>query len=409
MIRPSRAAFAFIFITVALDMLALGIIVPVLPKLVVAFEGGDVAHAARIVGVFGFAWSAMQFLASPIVGAMSDRYGRRPVVLLSNFGLGLDYLVMAVAPSVSWLFVGRIVSGITSSSYSTASAYIADVTPPDQRAAKFGLLGAAFGLGFIIGPAVGGVLGDISLRLPFWVAGGLSLVNAAYGYFILPESLPPEKRAHVPWHMANPLGSLTFLRAHPELLALGATFFLYYFAHEVYPTLFVLYGDYRYGWSARELGLTLALFGVGSTITSALLIGPIVRRIGERNAMILGLSLSAMGALVISLAYTGALFFLSIPIASLGGLSSPSLMAIASRQASETEQGRLQGAIGSLQGVALMIAPLVLSQIFAISIQQGGRTLAGVPFAFGALVTLVALLLAARATRGMRFARASNV
>jgi MFS transporter, DHA1 family, tetracycline resistance protein len=399
MIRPSRAAFAFIFITVTLDMLALGIIVPVLPKLIVAFEGGDVAHAARIVGVFGFAWSAMQFLASPVVGAMSDRFGRRPIVLLSNFGLGLDYLVMAIAPSVAWLFVGRIVSGITSSSFPTASAYVADVTAPEQRAAKFGMLGAAFGLGFIIGPAVGGVLGDIDLRLPFWVAGGLSLANAAYGFFILPESLPPEKRARVPWHMANPLGSLSFLRAHPELLALGATFFLYYFAHEVYPTLFVLYGDYRYAWSARELGLTLALFGLGSTITSAFLIGPIVKRIGERNAMILGLSLSAASALVIALAYTGTLFLLSIPLASLGGLSSPSLMAIASRQASETEQGRLQGALGSLQGIAMMMAPLVLTQLFSASIQRGGQPLAGVPFAFTSLVLLAALLLAARATR----------
>lgn len=408
MIRPSRAAFAFIFITVALDMLALGIIIPVLPKLIVAFEGGDVAHAAKIVGVFGFAWSAMQFLASPLVGAISDRFGRRPVVLLSNFGLGLDYLVMAMAPSVSWLFVGRLVSGVTSSSFPTASAYVADVTPPDQRAAKFGLLGAAFGLGFIIGPAVGGILGDIDLRLPFWVAGGLSLANAAYGYFILPESLPPERRARVPWHMANPLGSLSFLRAHPELLALGATFFLYYFAHEVYPTLFVLYGDYRYAWSARQLGLTLALFGVGSTITSAFLIAPIVRRIGERNAMIVGLSLSAASALAIALAYTGTLFLLSIPLASLGGLSSPSLMSIASRQASETEQGRLQGALGSLQGIAMMVAPLVLSQIFASSIQRGGQTFAGVPFAFTSLVLLMALLLAARATRTTRVTRSST-
>jgi len=399
MLRPSRAAFAFIFITVALDMVALGIIVPVLPKLVVAFEGGNVARAARIVGLFGFSWAAMQFLASPIVGAMSDRFGRRPVVLLSNFGLGLDYLVMALAPSVSWLLAGRLISGITSSSYPTASAYIADVTHPDERAAKFGLMGAAFGLGFIIGPAVGGVLGDINLRLPFWVAGGLSLANAAYGYFILPESLPPEKRAHVPWHMANPLGSLSFLRAHSGLLVLGATYFLYYFAHEIYPTLFVLFGDFRYGWSASQLGLTLAFFGIGSMVASAFLIGPIVKRIGERNALLLGISLAATSSLVIALAYSGTLFLLSIPIASLGGLTSPSFMAIASRQASETEQGRLQGALGSLQGIAMMVSPLVLTEIFAVAIQRGGKPFAGVPFAFVTLVLCVALMLAARATR----------
>jgi len=399
MLRPSRAAFAFIFITVALDMVALGIIVPVLPKLVVAFEGGNVARAARIVGLFGFSWAAMQFLASPIVGALSDRFGRRPVVLLSNFGLGLDYLVMALAPSVSWLLAGRLISGITSSSYPTASAYIADVTHPDERAAKFGLMGAAFGLGFIIGPAVGGVLGDINLRLPFWVAGGLSLANAAYGYFILPESLPPEKRAHVPWHMANPLGSLSFLRAHSGLLVLGATYFLYYFAHEIYPTLFVLFGDFRYGWSASQLGLTLAFFGIGSMVASAFLIGPIVKRIGERNALLLGISLAATSSLVIALAYSGTLFLISIPIASLGGLTSPSFMAIASRQASETEQGRLQGALGSLQGIAMMVSPLVLTEIFAVAIQRGGKPFAGVPFAFVTLVLCVALMLAVRATR----------
>lgn len=399
MLRPSRAAFAFIFITVMLDMLALGIIVPVLPKLVIEFEGGDVAHAARIVGLFGFVWAASQFLASPAVGALSDRYGRRPVVLLSNFGLGVDYLVMALAPTVAWLFAGRIVSGITSSSYSTASAYIADVTHPDERAAKFGMLGAAFGLGFIVGPAVGGVLGDIDLRLPFWVAGGLRLANAAYGYFILPESLPPEKRARVPWHMANPLGSLSFLRAHRTLLALGAAYFLYYVAHEVYPTIFVLYGDYRYGWSTRQLGLTLALFGLGSTIASAFLIGPIVKRIGERRALLLGLSFGIASAIIITFAYTGKLFLLSIPIAALGGLTSPSFMAIASRKASESEQGRLQGALGSLQGISMMIAPIILSQIFAGAIERGGRDYSGAPFAFVALVIMLALFLAARATR----------
>lgn len=406
MLRPSRAAFAFIFVTVALDMLALGIMVPVLPKLVVAFEGGDVSHAARIVGLFGFVWAAMQFLASPVVGALSDRFGRRPVVLLSNFGLGLDYLVMALAPTVGWLFFGRVISGITSSSYSTATAYIADVTPPDERAAKFGLLGAAFGLGFIIGPAVGGVLGDINLRLPFYVAGALSLVNAGYGFFVLPESLPREKRVRVPWRMANPLGSLAFMRAHPELLAIGATYFLYYVAHEIYPTLFVLYGDYRYGWSTKQLGLTLALFGVGSMIASAFLIGPIVKRIGERKALLLGLSLSTVSATVITFAYTGTLFLICIPIASLGGLTTPSLMAIASRQASESEQGRLQGALGSLQGIAMMSAPLVLSQIFAVAIARGGKAYAGTPFAFVAVVLLLAVLLAARATRGRMTATA---
>jgi len=399
MLRPSRAAFAFIFITVLLDMLALGIMIPVLPKLVIQFEGGDVAHAARIVGLFGFVWAAMQFLASPVVGALSDHFGRRPVVLLSNFGLGADYLLMAMAPTVGWLFLGRAISGITSSSYSTASAYIADVTQPDERAAKFGLLGAAFGLGFIIGPAIGGVLGEIDLRLPFRVAGALSLTNAAYGYFILPESLPAERRAPFHWKAAHPIGALEFLRARPALFALGATFFLYYVAHEVYPTLFVLYGDYRYGWSTQELGLTLALYGVASMLVSVFLIGPAVKRFGERTSMLTGIAVSAMSAAWIALAYTGTLFLASIPLSSLGGLTSPSLMAIASREVDETQQGRLQGSLSSLQGIAMMIAPILLAEMFSTSIQRGGRPYSGVPFAFASLVLCAALAIAARATR----------
>ena len=399
MLRPSKAAFAFIFITVALDMLALGIMIPVLPKLVIQFEGGDVAHAARIVGLFGFVWAAMQFLASPVVGALSDHFGRRPVVLLSNFGLGADYLLMALAPTVGWLFVGRVISGITSSSYPTASAYIADVTPAEQRAAKFGLLGAAFGLGFVVGPALGGILGDIDLRLPFWVASALSLVNAAYGFFVLPESLPPERRARFHWKGAHPIGAFEFLRARPALFALGTTFFLFYVAHEVYPTLFVLYGDYRYGWSASDLGLTLALYGVTSMLVSAFLIGPVVKRIGERRALLVGLAVSAASGMWIAFASTGMLFLINIPISSIGGLTSPSLMAIASRQAGESEQGRLQGSLGAVQGIAMMLAPLVLAEIFSRSIQRGGRPYSGVPFAFASLVLCVALALAARATR----------
>ena len=206
---PGNPAFIFVFITVALDMMAVGITAPVLPKLIIEFRAGDVASAAMWVGVFATLWAAMQFIFSPIIGAASDRFGRRPVILLSNFGLGLDYLLMAMAPTLGWLLVGRVISGITSASYPTAGAYIADVTPPADRAGKFGMLGAAFGLGFILGPAIGGLLGSIDLRLPFWVAAGLSLANTVYGYFILPESLPVEKRR--PFHLrkAHVLSSIT--------------------------------------------------------------------------------------------------------------------------------------------------------------------------------------------------------
>ncbi len=252
-----RAAFVFILIMVAFDFLAFGIIAPVLPDLIRHFEGGDFARASNITGYFGFAWATMQFIFSPILGAWSDRFGRRPVILISCFGLSIDYVFMALAPSLAWLFVGRIISGITTSNVSTAFAYITDVTPPEKRAKPFGLVSAAFGLGFVIGPAVGGYLGNMNLRFPFWAAAILSLANALYGYFILPESLPPERRAKSAWHMANPLGSLNLLRSHPELAGLSVVTTLYYLAHNSLPSMWALYTEYRYTWNRRDVGLSL--------------------------------------------------------------------------------------------------------------------------------------------------------
>src|SRR6266436_3881756 len=249
-----RAAFTFFLIMVALDFLAFGIIVPVLPDLIRSFEGGDFARASAITGYFGFAWATMQFIFSPILGAWSDRFGRRPVILISCFGLSIDYVFMALAPSLAWLFVGRIISGITTSNVATAFAYVTDVTPPEKRAKPFGLISAAFGLGFVVGPAIGGYLGDINLRFPFWAAAGLSLANAIYGFFILPESLPPERRAKSAWHMANPLGALGLLRSHRELAGLSIVLTLYYLAHNSLPSLWALYTEYRYSCTHRDLG-----------------------------------------------------------------------------------------------------------------------------------------------------------
>jgi DHA1 family tetracycline resistance protein-like MFS transporter len=263
-----RAAIAFIFLTLVLDMLALGIVVPVLPKLIDDFVHGNTARAAVIYGIFGSIWALMQFVFSPILGALSDRYGRRAVILLSNFGLGLDYVVMAVAPGVGWLFVGRVISGITAASFSAASAYIADITPPEKRAAGFGMLSAAFGLGFVLGPAIGGVLGNINPRLPFWVAAGFSFLNAMYGLFVLPESLPPEKRAAFRWRRANPMGSLKLLRSHRELFGLSISNFVGSIAHEALPTTFVLYAIYRYGWNERMIGIALATVGISSALVA---------------------------------------------------------------------------------------------------------------------------------------------
>jgi DHA1 family tetracycline resistance protein-like MFS transporter len=246
-VRRRRASVVFILVTVLLDVLAIGLIIPVLPKLVESFAG-DTSRAAVVFGLMSASWALMQLLFSPIAGALSDRFGRRPVLLLSNFGLGVDYIVMALAPDLVWLFVGRLISGIMAATFSTATAYIADVTPVDQRATKFGLIGAAFGLGFVLGPALGGVLGSYDPRLPFWVAAGLSLANAAYGYFILPESLAREHRAPFRFKSANPIGAIDLLRSDPLLTKLGIVLFFYYLAHAALPAVFVLFAGYRFGW-----------------------------------------------------------------------------------------------------------------------------------------------------------------
>jgi DHA1 family tetracycline resistance protein-like MFS transporter len=394
---PSRAAFAFIFVTVLLDMLALGIIVPVLPKLIIEFEGGDSASAALYYGLFGTVWAGMQFLFSPVLGALSDRFGRRSVILLSTFGLAVDYFIMAAAPTLGWLFLGRVLSGITSASYATAYAYIADVTVEQKRAGYYGLLGAAFGIGFVLGPAVGGLLGGINLRLPFWVAGAMSLVGTAYGFFILPESLPPERRSPLKLRHANPLGSLAFLRARPALLALATSAFLYRVAHDVLPSLFVLYGDYRYAWSETTVGLVLAAVGVASMVVQVGLVGRATGRFGEGRVLLAGFGFGALGFTVYGLAPTGPLFLVGIPLGALLGLFFPSLQGILTSQVGPSEQGRLQGALASLMGIAGIIAPLLFTQVFAAAIGPLlPLGLPGLPFLLAATLLVVGATIAAR-------------
>jgi DHA1 family tetracycline resistance protein-like MFS transporter len=390
-----RAALVFVFITVVLDMLALGMSLPVLPRLVVEFEGGDTARAAAIYGVFGTVWALMQFLFAPVLGALSDRVGRRPVILLSNLGLGLDYVLMALAPTLGWLFVGRIVSGITASSFSTAGAYVADVTPPERRAAGFGILGAAFGLGFILGPALGGILGAVDPRLPFWVAAGFSLLNFLYGLVVLPESLPSDRRAPFSWRRANPVGALTLLRSHPALLGLAAVHFLHRVAHDVLPSTFVLYTSYRYGWDERTVGLTLAAVGLTTAIVQAGLVRPTVARFGERTVLLAALAFGAIGFTLYGLAATSVMFWIGLPVLALWGLSGPALQALATRRVASSEQGRLQGALASLTGVAGMIAPGLFTFTFATFIS----TLPGAPFLLAALLLMAAMLTAPVVTR----------
>src|ERR1700719_3719979 len=299
-----KAALTFIFVTVLIDMLAFGMIIPVLPMLVQKFVGGDAGGAAEMYGLFGTAWALMQFIFSPVQGSLSDHFGRRPVILISCAGLGLDFILMALAPNLWWLLVGRLISGITAASFSTAGAYIADVTPPEKRAASFGLIGAAFGVGFVLGPALGGLLGSISPRLPFWASAFMALANVCWGLFVLPESLPADKRVPVGWKNANPLGALKLLRSHPMLAGLAVGYFLLNLAHVVLPSTTVLYMHYRYGWDTRAVGLLLAGVGISSLIVQGFLVKPMVRWLRERRAVAAGLTFGAVGFAIYGLAST---------------------------------------------------------------------------------------------------------
>jgi DHA1 family tetracycline resistance protein-like MFS transporter len=396
---PRKAAVLFILVTVLLDMLSFGIIIPVLPKLVEEFLGGDTAQAAIIYGLMGTAWALMQFVCSPIQGALSDRFGRRPVVLLSNFGLGLDYIVMALAPNVIWLVIGRTISGIASSSFSTAGAYIADVTPVEQRAAAYGKIGMVFGLGFVFGPAMGGWLGAFDPRWPFWGAAALSLLNACYGYFVLPESLPEHRRMAFAWRRANPVGSLVLLRSHHELFGLAAVAFLGYLAHAVLPSTSVLYMGYRYGWGPAAVGLMMAGVGVAAMIVQGGLVRPITARFGERTTLLAGSFSGAAGFFTYGAAPEGWIFCLGIPVMAFWGLSGPATQALMSRRVSASEQGQLQGAIASINGVTGLIGPTLFTQVFAYFIGPGALwRLPGAPFVLASFLLVLAAVIAWRTT-----------
>jgi len=365
--RPRRAAaFGFIYASSLLNSISFGIMIPILPNLIKHMAGGDTAAASDWNVLFSCTWGAMQFVCGPVLGMLSDRFGRRPVMLISIFGLFIDFLFMALAPTLAWLFVGRILNGVTASSFSTANAYVADVTPPEKRARNFGMLASTFGIGFMIGPSVGGLLGEANLRLPFIAAAGLCLVNGLYGLFVLPESLPEERRArHLPWRRANPVGSLVFLRSHGELLGLASVSFLNQLAQTVLPTIFVLYTGFRYGWGPGILGFTFLASGACMMCVQMFLVGPVVKRLGERGAVLLGAAMGAAGFTIYAFAYNGWLYLLGIPVFALAGLMQPGLLGLMSRRIDPQHQGQLQGAVQSLQGVSSMIGPGLFGLTFA--------------------------------------------
>ncbi|HEX7731480.1 MAG TPA: TCR/Tet family MFS transporter [Rhodanobacter sp.] len=396
-----RAALAFIFVTVMLDMLAFGIIIPVLPHLIEGLIGGDIAKAASWVGWFAALFMAMQFVFSPVQGALSDRFGRRTVILISSFGLGMDFIVMALAPTLWLLFVGRLFSGACAASFSTANAYIADIVPKEKRAAAFGMLGAAFGIGFIVGPALGGFLGHWHLRLPFWVAATLSLLNFCYGWFVLPESLPPERRTpRFDWRRANPIGAVVLLRRYPQVFTLAAVFFLINLAQFSLNSTYVLFIQYRFGWGPQTAGYTLGLVGLCSGLVQAVLVRRLMPKLGERRMILTGLTLCVIGYLVFGLAPTAWLFLLAIPVFCLGGLAGPPAQSMMTHQVDPHEQGRLQGALTSLASLAGIFGPAMFANLFALFISDHApiRHLPGAAFVLAALLLLAATLVAIRAT-----------
>lgn len=354
-----RGSTAFVFVTVLLDTLGVGLIIPVGPRLVASFLGDDLGPASRTFGLLFSLYSVMQFVFAPVLGGLSDRFGRRAVILGSLFGAAVSYLLSGLAPTLVWLFVGRIVAGATGASFSAANAYVADVTPPAKRAAAFGVIGAAFGLGFIIGPAVGGALGDAGLRVPYFAAAGLNFINFLYGTFVLPESLPPERRRPFSLERANPFGALRSLGRHPVVLGLTGTIACAYMSQMILQSVWALHHQARYGWTLREVGLSLMMVGFSTAAVQGGLVRVIVPRIGERRALALGLALGSAGYLAFGMAERGWLVYLIIVPFAVAGIAGPATQALITREVGAAEQGELQGSLNSLSGLTAIVGPLL--------------------------------------------------
>ena len=395
-----RPAVLFIFITLVLDILGIGLIVPVLPKLIQHYQGGDVAAGSFSYGMLAALYALMQFLFAPLIGSISDRYGRRPVILVSLLGSAIDYFLIAFAPNLIWFAVGRIVAGITAANSAAASAYIADVSPPEKRAANFGLIGAAFGIGFIIGPIVGGGLAAWGVKVPFFVAGGLTLINWAYGWFVLPESLAPENRRAFSWSRSNPVGALFALRRFPALMGLVTCYFIAVLAHQVYPSIWVLYTTYRYGWTELQTGLSLAAVGVMAGMVQGGLTKRVVGWLGEQKTVRYCLTLSIFLYAAYGLATQPWMIYVCIVIGSLSGLVTPAVQSLMSQGVPADEQGALQGSLSSLSSVAGVAGPLLCTQLFGFFIgEKAPAILPGAPFFLSSAMMMLALFIAVPALK----------
>lgn len=391
---PRQASLAFIFVSLFLNVLGIGLMIPLLPELVSQFFGADVSAGARAYGWLAVSYSAMQFLFAPLLGALSDRYGRRPVLLIAALGSGIDYLVMALAPTYAWLLAARLVSGMTGASLSVGMAYIADVTPPEKRAQSFGLVGAAFGLGFILGPAVSGLLGQVQLTLPFYLAAALTLGNFCYGWLILPESLAPENRRVFSWRRANPVGAFKLLFSSPLMLRLAAIYLLFNLAQAGLESTWVLFTKYRYGWTPLLNGLSLTMVGVCAALVQGLLIRRLMPRLGEKKLMLIGLLTGIISFALYAMASQGWMVYPVMMLNSLMGLVGPATQGLLSRETAADEQGALQGALSSLSTLSRAIGPLAGTSLFAyFTAPSAPFKLDGVAFWLGSGLLVLALLL----------------
>lgn len=390
-------ALLFIFITVLVDVIGLGIIIPIVPKLIENLTGLGINEASKYGGWLLFSFAMMQFIFSPILGGLSDRFGRRPILLLSLFGLGLDYIFHAFAPTIAWLFVGRIIAGIMGASFSTATAYIADISTPEKRAQNFGLIGAAFGLGFIIGPVIGGISSKWGTNVPFLIAAGLTLLNVIYGYFVLPESLSKDNRRAFEWKRANPISSLKNLRKYPVVSGLVISLVLTFIASHAVQSNWSFYTMYKFNWTAEIVGYSLAVVGVLVAFVQGFLIRKIIPRLGQVKSIYLGMSFSALGLLLFGLASESWMMFAFLIPYCLGGIAGPSIQGVISSQVPANEQGELQGALTSLMSLCGVFGPLLMTNLFAFATAKNSTFhVPGAPFFLAAFLTLVSFFLSYR-------------
>lgn len=395
---PGKHALTFVFLTILIDTIGFGIIMPVMPQLIVSLTGVPLSRATIIAGWLLATYAVLQFACGPVIGNLSDRFGRRPVLLASLAAFAIDYALMGFAPTIAWLFAGRAIAGVAGAVYSPAMAYIADVSAPEKRAQSFGLMGAAFGIGFIVGPLIGGLLGELGPRAPFFAAAALGAVNLLYGVFVLPESLPPERRRSFEWTRANPVGALLAMRRNPAILAIICAVFLWQLGHQVYPSTWAFFAKMRFDWSEAMVGGSLAFVGVLMAFTQGLLTGKIVPRIGEYRAVVLGLSSGAASMLMLAFSPTTLWAYVAMAVGMLQGLAYPSLNAIMSRRTAPEHQGELQGALASLMSLSTIVGPLLMTQTLGRFTAPGASAyFPGAAFLLATCLALAALVIVLRA------------